>query len=68
MATAKYRTIVAVLRDGSHVIHQSTDSMPGHASIRIGAHLAFCQRELGDDVENFVIIHGSTVTEHLPNS
>jgi hypothetical protein len=59
-------TVITVLRDGTHVIHQSTDTVPGHAGVRIGGHLALRQQHLGEDVATFVIVHGSTVTEHQP--
>lgn len=62
----KYLTVIAILRDESHVIHQTTDTLPGHTGVRIGAHIALRSRELGDDLESLVIIDGATVTEHLP--
>lgn len=62
----RYLTILTVLRDDSHVLYQSTDPMPGHAGVRIGAHIALRQKEHGDDVAMVVIVHGSTVTEHRP--
>jgi hypothetical protein len=66
MAVGKYLTILTVLRDGSHVVHQNTDHAPGHPSIRIGAHIALRQKEHGEDVSTFVVVHGDTVTEHRP--
>jgi len=62
----KYLTIITVLRDGSHVLHQSLDPLPGHTSIRIGAHIALRQKDHGSDVATVVIVHGDTVTEHRP--
>ena len=66
MATAKFLTIVTCLRDGTHVIHQTTDTLPGHTGVRIGAHIALRQKDHGEDVATVVIVHGDTVTEHRP--
>jgi hypothetical protein len=62
----KYLTVITVLRDGRHVIHQTAGTVPGNAGVRIGAHLVLRQRDHGDDVATFVIVHGATVTEHQP--
>jgi hypothetical protein len=64
---SKYLSIITCLRDGSHVIHQTVDTTPGHSGVRIGAHLALREREYGSDVETFVIVHGAVVTEHIPS-
>jgi hypothetical protein len=61
-----YLTIICVLRDGSHVIHQNRDPLPGSTGVKIGSHLALREREYPSDVQSFVIVHGGTVTEHVP--
>ena len=66
MANAKYLTILTVLRDGSHVIYQTTDTLPGHTGVKIGGHLALRTKEHGEDISTFVIVHGDCVTEHRP--
>jgi predicted RNA binding protein YcfA (HicA-like mRNA interferase family) len=66
MATGKYLTILTVLRDGSHVLYQTTDTLPGHTGVRIGSHIALRQKDYGGDVATVVIVHGDTVTEHRP--
>jgi hypothetical protein len=62
----KLLSIITVLRDGTHVLHQAVDPPPGHVGVRIGAHIALRQKEHGDDVATFVIVHGDVVTEHRP--
>lgn len=62
----KTLTLVAVLRDGSHLIYQSCDLAPGYSGVKIGAHIAFRQKEHGSDLEKIVILHGGEVAEHIP--
>lgn len=63
---SKYLTILTVLRDGSHVIYQTTENMPGQAGVRIGAHIALRREHYGEDLATVVVVHGATVTEHQP--
>jgi hypothetical protein len=66
MATGKYLTIVTVLRDGSHMLYQVAGPAPGHAGVRIGAHIAVRRQDYGEELAAVVVIHGDVVAEHRP--
>jgi hypothetical protein len=66
MSGAKFLTVITVLRDGTHAVYQSLDTVPGHAGVRIGSHIALRSRDHGEDVATFVVVHGDVVTEHRP--
>jgi hypothetical protein len=57
-------TVVTVLEDGRHIVHQ-IDALPGHVSgVLIGAHLALRGHHYGDQVRRFVVVDRASVTEH----
>ncbi len=68
MAGSKFLTVLTVLRDGTHLITQSTDVASNFAGVKIGSQLALREKEHGGDVERFIIVHGSVCTEHIPNN
>ena len=57
-------TVITVLRDGRHVVHQ-TDAFPGTVSgVLVGAHIALREHTYRDEVARFVVIDRDRVTEH----
>jgi hypothetical protein len=62
----RYLTIVTVLRGGQHVVHQLTGALPGQLGVIVGSHIALRQRHYPGDVERFVVVDGSAVSEHMP--
>jgi hypothetical protein len=63
--TTPMLTVVTVLRDGRHILHQ-TDAIHGASGVLIGAHMALRGKHYGEEVARFVVIDRGNVTEHEP--